>query len=441
MAISGLSGVSGNSGLSTSPGVSLFLGISGNPVTKQFNFLSGALPSDIVFTRASTGWYFNSSGNLVSAANNIPRFDYGTPGSTTLRGLLLEADSSTNGIRNNTMQGVVAGTPGTPPTNWTATTNGNGLSTQIVGSGTSNGINYVDVRFFGTTSSTAGNQILFEPNNSIAAANAQTWTSSCYISIVGGSTANITTALLAFAQYSNVPAFLSALSGTTFTGSLTANLQRFTFSTVTNNASTAFIQPYILINTTGSAQAIDISLRVGVPQAEQLPFATSPILTTNAAVTRAADLGTVSSIPWFNATTGTIVVNFILEGETATSGRVYNFDDGTINNAIENFTANNPSTAGQLVVSGGANGSTGVVVVNNTLIKTGLQYLSASNNFYVNGVKPTLGAFGASTIPAGITQLLFGNRTDGNRPFSGWLQNFKYYNYAMGDSQLKAQTV
>jgi hypothetical protein len=60
-------------------------------------------------TRASLAWSDDSIGVWRQFANNIPRI--------TDKGLLVE-EARTNGIRNNSMQGAVVGTPGTPPTNW-----------------------------------------------------------------------------------------------------------------------------------------------------------------------------------------------------------------------------------------------------------------------------------------------------------------------------------
>lgn len=48
-----------------------------------------ALAGSETFTRASTAWYFNSSGVLTSAATNAARFDY-DPATLLPRGLLLE---------------------------------------------------------------------------------------------------------------------------------------------------------------------------------------------------------------------------------------------------------------------------------------------------------------------------------------------------------------
>jgi len=70
--------------------------VGGGPpgMTFERDFLAGSLGTGAVFTRASTGTYTNSSGTLVSAAINTPRFDY-DPQTLQLRGLLLE-DAKTN---------------------------------------------------------------------------------------------------------------------------------------------------------------------------------------------------------------------------------------------------------------------------------------------------------------------------------------------------------
>ena len=47
---------------------------------RVLDFRSG-MPADVVFTRASKGWYFDTTGTLVEAATNVPRFDY-RPGRT-----------------------------------------------------------------------------------------------------------------------------------------------------------------------------------------------------------------------------------------------------------------------------------------------------------------------------------------------------------------------
>jgi hypothetical protein len=59
-----------------------------------------------------------------------------------------------NLLKNSTSLGAVAGTPGTLPKNWNlyAPDSGAGISTQVVGTGIEDGIDYIDFRVFGTPS-------------------------------------------------------------------------------------------------------------------------------------------------------------------------------------------------------------------------------------------------------------------------------------------------
>jgi hypothetical protein len=55
----------------------------------DFDFMTGVLDPRITVSRSSAAWHFNSSGNLVQAANNTARFDY-DPVTLEPRGYLLE---------------------------------------------------------------------------------------------------------------------------------------------------------------------------------------------------------------------------------------------------------------------------------------------------------------------------------------------------------------
>ena len=69
---------------------------------------------------AKIATYFDNTGTLQTVASNgagrTAAYQY-SGGSWVLGGTLAEP-AATNGTRNNTMAGAVAGTPGTPPTNW-----------------------------------------------------------------------------------------------------------------------------------------------------------------------------------------------------------------------------------------------------------------------------------------------------------------------------------
>ena len=261
----------------------------------------------VTFTRASTGTYFNSAGTLTTAAINEARFDY-NPSTLAAEGLLIE-ESRTNSIRNNTMVGAAAGTPGTAPTNWVVATNPDGLAREIVGTGIQNGINYLDIRWSGTSG--AGGTVTisnFDLNNVIAAANGQTWTTSFYVALVGGSLTNISTLTLGTRFNDNTGAQVT--TGTTSVLTLTSSLSRFAVSTTATDATTAFVNGALVANFVNSS-AVDFTLRIGLPQLEQGAFATSVIPTTTTALTRSADVASVNTLsPWLNQTEGTLFAEF-----------------------------------------------------------------------------------------------------------------------------------
>lgn len=64
-----------------------------------FDFNSKQLDSRITFSRASTATYFDSNGNIATAAINEPRFDY-DPVTKTINGLLIE-ESRVNLLLNS----------------------------------------------------------------------------------------------------------------------------------------------------------------------------------------------------------------------------------------------------------------------------------------------------------------------------------------------------
>jgi hypothetical protein len=231
--------------------------------TLYFDFLTGTLNPSITFSRASTATYFNSAGTLTSAAVDEARFDY-NPSTLAAQGLLIE-EARTNSIRNNTMQGAITGTPGTLPTNWSVSGTGT-LTREIVGTGTSNGIIYIDLRFSGTTSST-NLSVRFDTSTGIAASNGQTWAVSLWSAVVAGSLANITSRGINANLYdSGVVNILSpSFSGVSLSGD--ATFSRATGTLTISTVGTATIQPQIFLSF-ASGVAIDITLRIGLPQLE-----------------------------------------------------------------------------------------------------------------------------------------------------------------------------
>lgn len=247
----------------------------------------------VTFTRASSGTYVGSDGVLQTAANDVPRFDHNPTTGESL-GLLVE-EQRTNSIRNNTMVGAVAGTPGTAPTNWTLYGSTNGLTQQIVGAGTESGIAYIDIRYSGTASGSASGTALvrYEASTQIAAASGQTWAASEYVSLAAGSLANVTALQSSIIERNGAGSFLTSGSTTIVPTSSRLIEQRSTVTRTLNNASTAFVTSQLLVSFSAGA-VLDFTLRIGLPQLEQGAFATSVIPTTTTALTRSADVASIT---------------------------------------------------------------------------------------------------------------------------------------------------
>jgi hypothetical protein len=243
------------------------------------NGATGGADSVISVSRASAGTAQARDGAWVSFANDTPR--------RTNLGLLIE-EASTNGIRNNSNTGAVdgvIGSGGALPTNWTVT--GTGGLTVTVTTATRNGLPTTRVRFAGTPSSTATLTLRWEGTLNVAASSGQVWTNSSYLALTAGSLTNVaaTQLVMLFRDAGG-----NAVAGGSFnlTVALTSAHVRHQRSG-TAPATTAAVQPYFACSLT-SGQAVDFEIEVSGAQIEQKAFATSPILTTSAAVTRNADV-------------------------------------------------------------------------------------------------------------------------------------------------------
>jgi hypothetical protein len=298
------------------------------PFSRSKSLLDAVTGESIVtFTRASSGTYFDSDGIMQTAASDVPRFDH-DPTSRASLGLMIEG-SATNSIRNNTMGGAATGTPGTLPTNWSIGSGSIGTLTQeVVGVGSIGVMSYIDIRYSGTTSTT-GFVLAYEAPTQVAALTGELWRSTAYYVLVGGSKANIST----WGDVTIERTAVGALVRTNFSDrlfQLSGNLVRTGYSgPLSGGATTAFVQPGVQF-TFASGVSIDITLRICVPQLEKNFNTTSVILTSGTAVTRAADVATLSR---------QVADLRIIYGEAIFRGgsAFVSLDDGTANQRIEFF--------------------------------------------------------------------------------------------------------
>jgi hypothetical protein len=196
----------------------------------------------------------SDSGTAPTTAQiNTIAYGLGTPGS--------------NALNNPGTTGAVAGTPGTLPNNWAYGVNVTGLTSTVVGTGTENGVAYMDLRVFGTPGSSGAVSVYFDTVTGIAATSGQSWSASVNARVAAGSLANITNTILAIDENTSGAVYVTGGSAPI---SLTSTLTAFAYSRTLNGGGTvAAIRPFIRFSVT-AGQAIDVTLRIGLPGLAQV---------------------------------------------------------------------------------------------------------------------------------------------------------------------------
>jgi len=248
---------------------------------------------DFTVDRIGAKYVLGSGGSYVSYATDEPAFEFNSDGS--YKGLLVEP-ASTNQVRNGSATGSttgVFGSGGALPTNWNTPNNSAGLAIEIIGTGTENGVSYIDLKFSGTAAASSATRLGFEQPTQIVAAPSEVWTSSFFAKAIDLTAAYDATGI----QQSYRTAAGVFVASTVGTKTLTSSLVRYS-ETGTAPATTARVVPEIFFNLT-NGQAYDFTVRLGWAQIEKSPIATSPIPTSGSTVTRNKDditLGSASSL-------------------------------------------------------------------------------------------------------------------------------------------------
>lgn len=279
----------------------------------------------LTVSRASTKYVNDSAGNWTLFSSNALAW-------SNLGALIEEA--RTNSIRNNSMTNAVVGTPGTFPTGWSIQSVPTGLTRSITALGTTGGVEWMEINWSGTAGSSSGIQVV-PYVGATAATDAQTWAASLWFQVVQDDPA--------ITQISN-EVWMYDAANTGFLGTLQANAtgvmypgrltwQRWGGVVTTNQATTGNVRQMIRTNTITNGTTVNFTIRIGWPQLELGASVTSPIRTTSAAVTRAADVVTLTSPGAFGSAYTSYVKATPGKGSAeATSSTMISFHDGTNNN-------------------------------------------------------------------------------------------------------------
>ena len=363
----------------------------------------------------------------TSAINSAPRFDHNPTTGESL-GLLVE-EARTNGIRNNTMVGAVAGTPGTNPTSWLyATAQSNGLTISVMGTGVENGINYIDYRFNGTTVASPNSCAIGFDNG--VAATGQTWTQALYWKLVGGSATGVVNWQIGLIESTSVGAFVAGAfyTQTAPTSAALINQRPTATRTLSGGATVGLCGATLNIPVTGST-AIDFTIRIGLPQLELGAFATSVIPTTSATVTRAADVASITGSnfsSWYNQTEGTVFVDGSTAAFTNTTGFVAINAGGSTNRLdIRQIRVIPTVTGASTTVTWNTIVSTPTLVANTSY----KQATAISNASHGNSISGALDTSSTTIGTIAATQLIFGMRDGQTAPTGGSVSTIKRLTY------------
>jgi hypothetical protein len=317
---------------------------------------------------------------------DVPRLDYRNADGTvnSCPRLLLEPQR-TNGIRNSTMVGAVAGSPGTIPTNWDNASMA-GLTRTVVGLGTENGLQYIDFRFAGTATSTAIT-IWFETTTQIAAVTGQTWTNSIYTKLISGSALGY--------QLTNREQDASGVTLRTASLSITptSTLQRFAYTRTNDGTGTAFVRPSLWVTLTSGA-TYDFTIRIAAPQMELGAYATTFIPTTTAAVTRLLETFSRSNVftdGYISSAGGTWFVdlaNNLSLGRDGSSGSFW-IGDNSNYNSVQNALAirHLGGTTALRVVKTVSGAGTALFTTTTETCKIAIKWNGTTADVFVNGTK------------------------------------------------------
>lgn len=354
------------------------------------------------FTRASIGTYFDSSGTLQTATSGTPRFDY-DPVTHVAKGILIEE------ARTNLLLRSEDFSTSWFPFNATRTANTTDV-TDLRGTNTA-----VKVVYTGSSAQ------LYQ---SVTVTEGVSYTGSIWIRGTGTVRFELMEAGGSYVAYAN--SGLVTLTNTWTRVSITGT-----------KAVDGFPLGFYLFPSSGT------TLYAWGGQLEQAGFVTSYIPTTTAAVTRAADILSVSSTGWFNATAGTFAAQFDLSAFSPNRQYVFCPPSGDI--GFDRLNIRGADVSGAVppsgVVGNGSNAVStlsvaGAGVVNGTE-KVVLNYSATASAFSRNGSAIQTGGNYSGSARASFQ---IGSNGSSLYQLAGHIALFRYYPLSAANSQLPLLT-
>jgi len=390
------------------------------------DFTTASLDSRVTFTRSgNTATVTNSSGYVVPINADLPRFDY-NPLTLVCKGLLIEESRTNLYIRSNDfadagwtkIRATVTSNVATAPDN---TLTGDKFIPSVDNS------NHFLRQDIPVTSGTSYTQTIYAK-------------AAEYSQIYVGFNTDAST-------FAGGGAFFT-LTGSGTVASDGGTLVSFSITSVGNGwyrcqvsatATATATSIFRIQAANGSTTSFPGNASSGIfvwgAQLEAGAFATSYIPTVAAAVTRNADVATMTGAnfsDWYNASEGAAVIQ-ALPSTISNTRPAIQLDDNTANESIAlRGVAADPQL---FVVDGGSPQATldAGTITANTVYKLGGAWKESSFATAINGAAAVTSASG--TLPT-VTQARLGN--DGTNYLNGHLQNLRYWPQRLTNAEIQA---
>jgi hypothetical protein len=187
--------------------------------------------------------------------------------------------------------------------------------------------------------------------------------------------------------------------------------------------------------------AIDITLRFGLPQLELGALASSPILTSTATATRAADVGSITGAnfsSFYNQTEGTVFVDVNSASVATVIQTAYDINDGTTNERI--FTRRLAAgTIGAAITDGNVVQANigGFAIAASARYRSSLAYKLNDFSGSVNGATNATASSG--TLPT-VTAMNIGATQAGASQTNGTIRRLTYWPTRLANTTLRQIT-
>lgn len=390
------------------------------------DFTTASLDSRITFTRttgaSNPATFVNSSGVVTVATNNQPRFDY-DPITLVCKGLLIEESRSNLALQSQAIDNVAWSKTNASVSADAATSPDGTANADALVDNSTNGQHRINNGTAITVTSGASYTFSFyAKQNTIRYVNARI--------ITGTGNAQSTFDLQLGTVYgtSAGTATIAAAGNGWYRCTVTGTTDGVSAYVYVNLNTSANVNPQSYVGTGSSAYIWGAQLEAGT-------FATSYIPTTSAALTRNADVATMTGTNfsnWYNAGVGGLAVDAIPKSVSGTKPAIQ-FDDATILNTIVmqgNATALEMKITSLAVLQSTL--STGTLAANTAYGGCGA-WAVGSNALSKNGAAPATGA--PIAIPT-VTQSRLGS--DGTNYLNGWLQTIRYWPQRVTDAETQA---